>query len=299
MAVFENKKQLLMIVGAVAIGVVASVMVAKYTNDQIAEERAKQTQIFEKKQKAAEQKYNEQIADLNKKMIQVEQNAKKAAEDAARLAAAKAAASQPGPTPGGEAAVPKKKPSLALKTPPGKRAVTVKIESLGAVGGLVNPGDFVDIIAHLKMPTKTTKGKKEDESKKDTVTAMIFQKIQILAIDANIDQPGSYDEQQKAPSLRITFAVNPQEASLLAFSEKNGTLELALRGPNESKSVMMSAATWSTLAEYVLENNGADIVSPDGRKAEEPVVTPTATVEVQDVEEAKPYIQIYKGGREL
>jgi len=31
----------------------------------------------------------------------------------------------------------KKKPSLALRTPAGKRAITVQIESLGAVGGLL------------------------------------------------------------------------------------------------------------------------------------------------------------------
>ena len=56
---------------------------------------------------------------------------------------------------------------LTAKTPPGKRAVTVMIESLNAVGGLLNAGDFVDVIAHLDIP--------EGTDKKKTITAMVFQ----------------------------------------------------------------------------------------------------------------------------
>ncbi len=83
-----------------------------------------------------------------------------------------------------------RKPSLALKTPVGKRAVTVKIDSLAAVGGLLNAGDFVDVIAQLNVPSQ--------ESDKKTVTAMIFQGLQVLAINTNEDDPGAYDDQQAA-----------------------------------------------------------------------------------------------------
>jgi Flp pilus assembly protein CpaB len=295
MAVFENKKQLLMIVGAVAIGIVASVMVAGYVKTQITEETNRLAAKYQKDQKIKETQYNEQLAILNHKLDQVETRATQAAEAAARAIAEKQAAIVQAPS-GGEAPTPKKSASLALKTPPGKRAVTINIESLGAVGGLINPGDFVDVIAHLDRPIKSEK--EGDKDKKETVTAMIFQKLQILAIDANVDKPGAYEEQFKAATLRVTLAVNPQEVSLLVFADKNGKLELALRGPNESKSVMLSAATWSTLAEYVLENNGADIQSSDERKVAEQETAPVS-VEVGNVEEVKPYIQIYKGGREL
>ena len=149
-----------------------------------------------------------------------------------------------------------RKPSLALKTPVGKRAVTVMIDSLAAVGGLLNAGDFVDVIAQLNVPS-------QDPDKK-TVTAMIFQGLQVLAINTNEDDPGAYDDQQAASSLKITFAVDPQEAGLLAFANKNGTLELALRSPDESERQMVKADTWKTLADYVLKNQGLDIQNPDG-----------------------------------
>jgi pilus assembly protein CpaB len=272
-------------------------MVGMYVTGRINEETSVLAAKYEKAQKQREQQYGEQFAALNKKLQDVEANSKRAAEEAGRAAAASVQqqSANKGALFGGkpqEPGQPLKKSSLALKTPPGKRAVTVNIESLGAVGGLINPGDFVDIIAQLDVPLK---GRSKD--KKENVTAMIFQKLQILAINTNLDQPGAYDEQQKESTLKVTFAVNPQEAGLLAFANKNGKLQLALRGTNENKSVMLSTATWSTLAEYVLENNGADLHVADEKVDEE--APSKANVETQDVQEVKPYIQIFRGGKEL
>ena len=59
------------------------------------------------------------------------------------------------------------------------------------------------------------------------------------------------------------------------------------------------------LAEYVLENNGADITSytdmPELEVDDEETVSrkPAFTVEVEDAQEAAPYIQIFRDGREL
>lgn len=294
MALFENKKQLLMIVIAVGVGVAASILVAGYVTSRINTETQRLALQYEKMQKQKEQQYNEQLGILGQKIVEVQESSRRAAEDAARATAQsmqqQAAAAGSGAKPADDGA--KKKSSLALKTPAGKRAVTVSIDSLGAVGGLISPGDFVDVIAQLDLPSRV-----RGVEKKDSVTAMIFQKLQILAINVNLDQPSTYAEQQEQTSLKITFAVNPQEAGLLSFAEKNGKLQLALRGPNENKNVMLSAATWSTLSEYVLENSGTDLKASDEKKVED--TGEKAKVEVQDVEEVKPYIQIFRGGREL
>ena len=93
--------------------------------------------------------------------------------------------------------------------------MTVKIDSLAAVGGLLNAGDFVDVIAQLNVPS-------QDPDKK-TVTAMIFQGLQVLAVNTNVDDPGAYDDQQAAASLKITFAVDPQEAGFCPLPTKTET----------------------------------------------------------------------------
>jgi Flp pilus assembly protein CpaB len=264
---------------------IAAILVGNYVKSEVnmATERARRDSEMAAQQMA--QQYNEQVQGLKEQLRQVDQRAQKAAEEAVRLLAEKGAASK-----ASNAVIKKPKPSLALRTPPGKRALTVQIDSLGAVGGLINPGDSVDVIAHLSIPAKNQKG----EDKKETVTAMIFQNLKVLAINTNIEDMGEYDDQQKEPKLKITVAVSPEEASLLSFADKNGKLELSLRGQNETRQQMISAATWATLAEYVLQTQGADIKVPE-EEPESKVQAPAAP----DEKEKPGAIQIYRGGKGL
>ena len=292
MALFEDKKQLFILIAAVATGLIAAVLVSNFVQSSITTETSRIANQFQKKQQEKDDTYRQEMQALNQKVGEVEQRAQQAVQKAAK----EAAAAQQRPVT--DAKKEKKFVSLALRTPAGKRAVTLKMDSLGAVGGLVNPGDYVDIISHLNVPARDPKAK--DKDKKDSVTAMIFQNIQILAINTNIDQPGVYDEQQKDTGLKVTVAVTPEEASLLAFAEKNGKLELALRSPNEKKPAMISAATWSTLAEYVLQNTGAELRVPD-----EPVIAPAPAAEEETIvprarKKTDPYdpsIVVIKGGK--
>ena len=293
MALFEDKKQLFILIAAVATGLIAAVLVSNFVQSAITTETSRIATQFQKKQQEKDEAYKKEMVELNKRFVEVEKRAQQAAQEAAKSATA----AQKAKPPVDAAKQEKKVVSLALRTPAGKRAITIKIDSLAAVGGLVNPGDYVDIIAHLNVPARDAKPTAKE--KKDSVTAMIFQNIQILAINTNIDQPGTYADQQKDPGLKVTLAVTPEEASLLAFAEKNGKLELALRSPNEKRPTMISAATWSTLAEYVLQNTGAELKVPD-----EAPVKPMMVVEEDDVPRVRkktdpydPSIIVIKGGK--
>jgi pilus assembly protein CpaB len=280
MALMENKKQFFVLITAVGTGLIAAFLVSNFVQSSINEQTDKIARKFQKEQKQRDEAYKQEMGALNQKILQVEQRAQQAAQDAAKAATEQARLGQ-------DVKKERRAVSLALRMPAGKRAITVMIESLGAVGGLLNPGDYVDVIAQLSVPKADVLADK-DKEKKEAVTAMIFQNLQILAINTNIDQPGVYDEQQKDRSLKITFAVTPEEASLLSFAEKNGNLELALRSPNEKKPAMISAATWSTLAEYVLQNTGADLNVSDSRSIQEPEA---------EASPSAPAIQIFKSGR--
>ncbi len=287
----ENKKQILIIVLAIGAGIVATVMTAGYVQSKIEAERAimsKQLQAKQQEFMTLQQQSLQRVDALTQEIVALKQSQEQIKQQA--IAAAQAAARST--TVGGKDGEKVRKPSLALRTPPGKRAVTVLIESLSAVGGLVDPGDFVDVIAQLNIPKS---GGKED--KKDSVTVMVFQHLQILAINTNLDDRGAYDDQQAANSLKITFAVEPQEAGFMSFAEKNGKIQLALRSPTEKKNEQIKTSTWKTLADYILQNQGADIgisgEAQDNSKGKR------ADVESVDVKEAKPYIQIYRAGKEL
>jgi Flp pilus assembly protein CpaB len=289
----ENKKQILIIILALGVGLVATVMVGGYVQSRIEAERAIMAQQLNKKQQefAQEQKRTQQQMDaligqlntLTQQQEQIKQQAIAAAQAAAVAAAPKATAPKEKT----------RKPSLALRTPPGKRALTVMIDSLAAVGGLLDPGDFVDVLAQLNLPSKGSKTKD-----KETVTVMIFQHLQILAINTNLDDKGIYDDQQSSGALKITFAVEPQEAGLMAFAEKNGKLQLALRSPTERDKEKLKTPTWKTLADYVLQNHG-ETLGLKGQDDDEAATDKKAKVEPVNVKEAKPYIQIFRAGKEL
>jgi Flp pilus assembly protein CpaB len=275
----ENKKQLLIILGAVAAGIFAVVLTSGYVKTSVEGQTAALAERYDVRQKEAvaqiQQRSDQQMAALAGELerVKVEQ-----AQATQKQIAALQAELQRRPIQQAMEIKKVRKPSLALKTPSGKRAVTVMIDSLEAVGGLLNAGDFVDVIAELNLPSQT--------AEKKSVTAMIFQGLQVLAINTNMDDPGDYDQQQAVSSLKVTFAVDPQEAGLLAFANKNGRLQLALRSPEETESKKVKASTWKTLADYVLQNQGYNIQNPDEEKGKENIA-PKST------------IQIFRGGKEL
>ncbi len=175
------------------------------------------------------------------------------------------------------------KSTLSLMTPSGRRAYTVMIDSLSAVGGMISPGDFVDIIADVQMPDPSEGGMKE-------ISSIVFQNIQILAVDTNLKASGQYDQQSKARSLKMTFALTPEEAGLMSFLQKHGQMQLLLRAPAEDEIELVEVASWRALADYVAEKQGTELVIPRTKASIEPISTRTT-------EEVKPFIQIFEGGQ--
>jgi len=275
----ENKKQLATILLAVGLGLVAAMLMSKVVSDKVDQ----QTKIIAKE-------YQGRSAALVKEVDATKGQLQKLAKDHAALA--KRVAQQPRVI---KQVAPRiEKPAVqemafSLRTPPGKRALTVRIASLSAVGGLVNAGDFVDILAHLSIP---------GGEKVQKVTTVLFQNIQVLAVGTNFNPMSEmppYAQQQQAGHLNVTFALSPEEAGLLSFAELHGNLRLSLRSPAESEdNILQQVASWDALADFVLEHQGTELNVPQ-KKA---VVIPEETEEVE-AEEDKPFIQIFRGGREL
>lgn len=167
---------------------------------------------------------------------------------------------------------------LATKTPRGKRAITLMIDKLNALGGMISPGDHVDIIVHLNVPAAVVNAK-QDEG----VTVTVFQNVLVLAVGDNL-QPGTeFAGMQNATSIPITFALDPNEAGLISFAQQHGTLQLALRPSAESQAYILPASTWNSLSDYISANSGAKVI----QKEESPVLE-------KPVE--RPVIEIFRGG---
>ncbi|HNW39402.1 MAG TPA: Flp pilus assembly protein CpaB [Candidatus Omnitrophota bacterium] len=151
---------------------------------------------------------------------------------------------------------------LAGVTPSGKRAITIVADSIASLSGMVKPGDYVDVLAILPIPTPGQDGK--------TVIQMavvpLFQNILVLAVGQNtggLSAPaGRYSETTSTSSSTsgnslITLALGPQESSLIAFVQEQGKVRLVMRSPADAKIEPITPASWDTLFQYIMPQKPA------------------------------------------
>lgn len=144
---------------------------------------------------------------------------------------------------------------LSQLTPPGKRAITINVDNISGLVGMIKPGDYVDVLTTLPLPVKTPDGKQATQ----VVTLPLFQNISVLAVGQEIGTTIAQDERYKKKETSakaeaaplITLALSPQEASLLAFAQEQGKIRLVLRSPVDSKTQPIQPATWDTFFQYI------------------------------------------------
>ncbi len=285
----ENKKQLATILLAVGLGLVAAFLTSQYVQSSITKEVggiAKQS-----RQEAASLQKELQITQNElKKIIQQQALLEKQIKEQPKVIQQVQATSVKQPV---------DQTAFSVVTPPGKRAVTIQIDALAAVGGLLSPGDFVDVLARLKIPEGEGEGT-ENKDKMHEVTTVLFQDIQVLAVGVNFKPVGgaeAYQAQQQQRMLNVTLAVTPEEAGLLSFVQTNGTLQLSLRSPTEQGRQALQVASWDALSDYVLDQQGTELYVPKKTIEEEPAIE--REPEKKEGEEKKSSVQIFRGGKEL
>ncbi|MFH1246051.1 MAG: Flp pilus assembly protein CpaB [Candidatus Omnitrophota bacterium] len=110
--------------------------------------------------------------------------------------------------------------TLAGKTPPGKRAMTISLENVSAVGGMVYPGDHVDVLGIFANPP---------------VTLTLFQDVLILAVGQDMLPTGEGARRKELPVASprtkdsMTLALSPQETQIISVAIANGKISLTLR----------------------------------------------------------------------
>ncbi|MDI6758190.1 MAG: Flp pilus assembly protein CpaB [Candidatus Omnitrophota bacterium] len=180
---------------------------------------------------------------------------------------------------------------LAGATPVGKRAVTISVDNVAALAGMIKPGDNVDVIITIPMLEGTADGKQVAQ---DTV-ASLFQNVLVLAVGQQTGiipagpEAGRYKKQRKgeeAVSPLITLALSPQEANLIAFVQEQGKIKLTLRSPTDSAVEPIQTVNWVTLFQYLAPKHEPESASG------EPEPEPEA--EIEDITQ-EGEIEIYRG----
>jgi Flp pilus assembly protein CpaB len=123
---------------------------------------------------------------------------------------------------------------------------------------LLNVGDHVDVLL--------THVARNGNSNETSVTETLVQNVEVLAIDRTVEstaaQPkaGSADKGDSKPS-SVTLLVTPREASILSLGQKEGTLSLSLRSPEDQTIVLDTDLLDSELHEEATTPNSTATAS--------------------------------------
>lgn len=111
---------------------------------------------------------------------------------------------------------------LAAVLKPGMRALAVNINRTTGVAGLVQPGDRVDLLLSLALPTAENA---PEGSFPHRATETVFENVRVLALDQTIS------DQQGKPLVAdvATVEVTPKQAEMLAVLTQIGSLTMTLR----------------------------------------------------------------------
>jgi pilus assembly protein CpaB len=113
--------------------------------------------------------------------------------------------------------------ALPVRLQPGMRAVSIPVDKVKGVSGMILPGDRVDVIA---IPPSQS-----SQSPPKAVT--IFRGIRVLAVGNALENASATPGPDEQAATTVTLEVNPKQADELAWADQNANLRLALRSPRE------------------------------------------------------------------
>jgi len=102
---------------------------------------------------------------------------------------------------------------------PGTRAVTVQLQQNAGLGGLVLPGDHVDVVLTAVVPGNAPN---EPEHR---ASETVLEDIRVIAIDQKMSDMSNESVMAKTATLEVT----PKQAEILALVADMGKLSLTLR----------------------------------------------------------------------
>lgn len=172
---------------------------------------------------------------------------------------------------------------LSQAIPKGMRAITIPVDKISAIEGLLKPDDRVDIVAVFNLPL--------EKDNYITVVENIFQGVKVLAVDRNIS---SFRMSEKADT--VTLALRPEDVKLLTYILENSKVRLVLRPPldDSSEEVGLAIVTLDTLLQRLgkytasIENKPNVIKVFKGVEKEEVLVVPQPQESIKQDEGSTP-----------
>ncbi len=118
---------------------------------------------------------------------------------------------------------------LAAALKPGMRAISVAIDDVSGNAGLIEPGDYVDVLLTQQISTSPSAANTSDRT---VETETIAERVRALAVGTAFTRPKDDDKKPNTANERartVTFEVTPRSAEVVTVAAHLGSLSLALR----------------------------------------------------------------------
>ncbi len=174
---------------------------------------------------------------------------------------------------------------------PGTRALTIMVDRAASVGGLLEPGFFVDIIVTIK-PDKNTLDA-------NWVTETILQGVRVVAVnDRLIGHPDDdeVEDEGRRRHVFVTLEVDPYEAEKVALASARGELVLSLRHAEDQQLIeqegplvtnaLVGLSDQRKAAKSVRRSRRARVVKPEAPPTETAEIVSGSKVSVEEFDES-------------
>ncbi|CAN7662671.1 Flp pilus assembly protein CpaB [Paraburkholderia terricola] len=113
---------------------------------------------------------------------------------------------------------------LAATLKPEMRAVSVAVDDVSGNAGLIQPGDYVDLLLTQQMDRRT------DSPELAVSSETVVERVRVLAVGSEIQRPKNGEAADATNRARtVTLEVTPRMGEVVAVAARLGSLSLALR----------------------------------------------------------------------
>lgn len=135
---------------------------------------------------------------------------------------------------------------LAAALKPGMRAVSVPVNDVSGNAGLIQPGDYVDMILTQRMGA----GRNASALKAQVVSETVVEHARVIAVGSSFQRDADAGKANRART--VTIEVPPRAAEAVTVAAELGSLSMALR-------------SFATTDRDTAEAVGASVVAWDGQ----------------------------------
>lgn len=115
-------------------------------------------------------------------------------------------------------------PTFSARLTQGRRAVTVPVDEISSLSGMVEPGDLIDIVVSINKDRRN-------------YTFTLLQSVAVLATGTKASQEDKDQAGRSRTFSTITLDTSPEDAKRVIAAREVGRVTALLRAPNDTSSV--------------------------------------------------------------